>query len=321
MQLAGFAMDEERHRDAPLTLTRQRPVRTIGDHRVQTLLAPRRKEACRFDAFECRLTQRLAAILGHNVHAGEPLRCGAIDDRRLVAPAMHVAVRVLVLMQQRTGLIQRFDDLRIGLPYEHAAEQRQRRSVMTIAHHRIDDVGILHAVRFARQEVFHAVRRRRVHDAGTGIERHVIAEIHRRQTRITRIDVVQRMTEAQITQRAARCGRDDMAFQTVGLQALFHALGGENQQALRRIDEAVAEIRMQVERLVGGNRPRRGRPDHDHAVGLGKFFQPERFGDRRRIVERKAHVDRDVCFVFVFDFRFGQRRTAIEAPVHRLQPR
>ncbi len=35
--------------------------------------------------------------------------------------------------------------------------------------------------------------------------------------------------------------------------------------------------------------------------------------------KRETHVHRDVGFVLIFDFRFGKRRAAIEAPVHRLQ--
>ena len=37
------------------------------------------------------------------------------------------------------------------------------------------------------------------------------------------------------------------------------------------------------------------------------------------VVERKRDVDRDVVAVLVFDFRFGERAAAVEAPVHRLQ--
>ena len=68
-----------------------------------------------------------AVAAGHVVHAGEPLRRRAIDDRRLVPPAVHVAVRELLGVQQRADVAQLVDDLRIRLPDLQAAEERQAR--------------------------------------------------------------------------------------------------------------------------------------------------------------------------------------------------
>ena len=93
-----FLADEERHRHAPLALARQRPVRPVGDHAVQARLAPAGIELRRLDAAQRGRAQRLrglgAVVPRHVVHAGEPLRRRAKDDRRLVAPAVHVAVRL-----------------------------------------------------------------------------------------------------------------------------------------------------------------------------------------------------------------------------------
>ena len=115
------------------------------------------------------------------VHRREPLRGGAQDHRRLVAPAVHVAVGVLpVDREQRALLLDRLDDLRIRLPDRQAAEQRQRRRELAVAHHRREDLVVLHAVAPAGLEVLDAVGRRRVHDAGAGIERDVLAEVDRR---------------------------------------------------------------------------------------------------------------------------------------------
>jgi hypothetical protein len=51
VQLAAFFW-EERDRHAPVALTRDAPVRTVGDHRVQARLAPGRDELGVFDGFE-----------------------------------------------------------------------------------------------------------------------------------------------------------------------------------------------------------------------------------------------------------------------------
>jgi hypothetical protein len=96
VQLAAFLVQEERDRHAPVALTRDAPVRTVGDHRVQARLAPGRDELGVFDGFERALAQGVAGgwLL---VHADEPLRGGAVDQRGLVAPAVHVAVLMVVV--------------------------------------------------------------------------------------------------------------------------------------------------------------------------------------------------------------------------------
>ena len=72
------------------------------------------------------------------------------------------------------------DDLRIGVPDLQAAEKRQRGREHAVALDRIEDLVVRHAVCLARHEVLDAVGRRRVDDAGAGVERHVVAEIDRR---------------------------------------------------------------------------------------------------------------------------------------------
>jgi hypothetical protein len=52
---------------------------------------------------------------------------------------------------------------------------------------------------------------------------------------------------------------------------------------------------------------------------VGSLRQAEGGGQLFRFGEREADVDRRIALVLVFDFRFGQRRAAIEAPVDRLQ--
>src|SRR5213592_1582645 len=57
VQLARLAVQEKRHRHAPLALPRQRPVRAIGDHALQPCLAPGRKELGLLDAAQRRRAQ------------------------------------------------------------------------------------------------------------------------------------------------------------------------------------------------------------------------------------------------------------------------
>jgi hypothetical protein len=87
MQLAGLAMREQRQRHAPAALARDAPVGTAGDHAGDALLAPVGHPVHLAD-----LAQRGLAQAGL-LHADEPLRRGAEDHRRLVAPAVRIAVR------------------------------------------------------------------------------------------------------------------------------------------------------------------------------------------------------------------------------------
>ena len=169
-----------------------------------------------------------AVVAGNVVHAGEPLRRRAIDDRRLVPPAVHVAVRVLFGVEQRARLAQRLDDLRIRIPDLHAAEERQVGREHAVALHRIQDVVVLHAVAAARLEVVDAVRRRRMDDAGALLERHELAEIDGRRA------IVERMPEREVLERRALRRRDDVAFALVALEAGVDQILGEDRGRRRR---------------------------------------------------------------------------------------
>ncbi len=75
---------------------------------------------------------------------------------------------------------------------------------------------------------------------------------------------------------------------------------------------------MHVQCLVGRNGPGRGGPDHD-AGRLGQIRQTERSSQLVGILDFEGDVDGIGFLVLIFDLRLGQRRTAVEAPVHRLQ--
>ena len=76
---------------------------------------------------------------------------------------------------------------------------------------------------------------------------------------------------------------------------------------------------MDIQRLVRRNRPGRGGPDYDPARLRWEFRQTESLRELVGLGEWKSDIDRNVLLVRVFDFSLGQRRTAVEAPVHRLQ--
>src|SRR5476651_35004 len=173
VQLAAFLVQEERDRHAPVALAGDAPVRAVGNHRVQARLAPGRDELGVFDRFDRALAQGFAAGRLF-VHADKPLRGGAVDQRGLVAPAVHVAVGDGFGVQQRTDFSQLVDDRRVGLEDELATEELQGRRVHAVALHWVDDVVVDQAVLLADHEVVYAIGRRAVNHTGAGAQFNVL---------------------------------------------------------------------------------------------------------------------------------------------------
>ena len=178
MQLTAFLVQEEGDRHTPVALARDAPVRPVGDHRVQPRLAPAGVELGGLDRTQCALAQGGAVSRGL-VHADEPLRRRPIDERGLVAPAVHVAVDDLVVRQQRADLGELVDDRRVRLPDVHAAEEGQVGHVLPAAHHQRQDLLVAAAIGMPCAEVLDAMRGRGVHDAGAGVDADVIGEVDR----------------------------------------------------------------------------------------------------------------------------------------------
>jgi hypothetical protein len=84
------------------------------------------------------------------------------------------------------------------------------------------------------------------------------------------------------------------------------------------LHERVVELGVEVERLVRGDGPGRGGPDH-RVGGLRERSNAERRGELVGLGAFEAHVQRGALFVLVFDFELGQRRAAVEAPIDGLQ--
>ena len=66
-----------------------------------------------------------------------------------MAPAVHVAVAKLHLLNERTHFNHFLNNQRVGFPDVQAAEEGQGIRIHAVAHHGVDDVGVFHAVGFA----------------------------------------------------------------------------------------------------------------------------------------------------------------------------
>ena len=150
---------------------------------------------------------------------------------------------------------------------------------------------------------------------GPGIERHVVPEVYRR------IAVVERMAEADQSECLAARLRQRRAREAPAGEARLLALARQQQQPALGIDQVVAEIRVQIERLIRRNRPRRRGPDRGRDRLVRQRGDPESPGQLCAFVvaQRKRDVHRKVDLVEILDLGLGQRRAAIEAPVDRLE--
>src|ERR1700741_466432 len=100
---AGIAIkNDDGH--APETLTRNAPVRALFDHFVHAVFAPGGKPFHLMDFLERFLAKSFLVAVGGLVHLDEPLLSGAEDDRIVTAPAMGVAVPVIVVAEKRAAV-------------------------------------------------------------------------------------------------------------------------------------------------------------------------------------------------------------------------
>ncbi len=231
VQLLGLFVHKQRHRHAPCTLTRDTPVRTVGDHRLNARLAPVWNPLHRTYLFQ-RL--RAQAFL---IHADKPLRRGTEDDWRFVAPAVWIAVMQFFNVQQCAFLTQQLNDHVVGLKDVNAIQTRPgARQECAI---RANRVSGFNAIFLADHIVIRAVAWRGMYRTGTGIQRYVFAQHHRR------VVIQERMLERHQLQCSACGGTQYRPF--ADARALHHALNQifrQNQRAAFDLQQLIFKFRM-----------------------------------------------------------------------------
>ena len=271
VQLAAVFVQEEGQGHAPAALARDAPVGPASDHVAQAGFAVFGVKRRFFNRIQGQLTQRFGRfVFGEHaialVHADKPLGCGAVNHRGFVAPAMWVAVGDIKGTHQATRLAQGLDDDRTGFPDVLAAKQGQLGFIRTVALHRVQDIVIGHAMRDAGVEIFYAISRGGVNQAGAVVCGGVVGQIDRAQAVIARVHMGQGVLKVQTAQVFAHRGGHDGAGELVTLHALFNQTLGQHQKAALGVHQRVGQLRVQVECLVGGNRPGGGGPDDGKGV-------------------------------------------------------
>ena len=328
MQFTGDAMSKQRNGHAPSTLARDTPVRAIGDHGRDAVLAPSRRPSHLLDALERTSTQALL------LHADEPLRGSPKNQGCLMAPAVRVAMVVGRVRQQPASLTKQFDNTRVR--FEHLLARHIQRAFdeAAIASHRV-----VHwqAVLLPYLEVFHAVARCGVHAARARVERYMVAKNDRHHTLEERVVELQafklcaRGAREHFGQRWFFC-RDELALDILGcsselardflrraaIDAAQQFFRHHDQPAIREACQHIGQLRTQRHGLACGQRPRRGGPDDD-ASASHRSGQTEALREIRTIHHRIQHIDGGAGAVFVFHFGFGQRTAAIQTPMNGLE--
>ena len=310
-RLAAGALHEHGDRHAPGALAADAPVRTGGDHAADAVAALVGHEIGVGDGLE-----RLGADVLRPVHADEPLRGGAEDQRRLAAPGMRVGMRKLATGEQAAGLDQRGTD-RVGrLVDVDAGEMRHPGVESAVLAHRF---GHFQALFAAEVEILLAVARGDVDEAGAGLGGDVVGQEHRH------VVVVAAAAHRVGADGAGEVGALDQLQHVVGFhlrrlaelrqqgQRHQHQLARPGQRALGGAVQAhqrIVELRPAGDGAVAGHGPGGGGPDH-HAGAL----QPlDRAGDHR-----EAHGDGGAGVVVVLDLGLGQRGFLHRGPHHRAQ--
>ncbi len=308
--LAGLT-GEGRDRHAPRPLARDAPVRPVGEHVVDALLAPGRCPLHALDRLQRLRPQGAAAGRGgFAIHGDEPLRRGQEDHRVVAAPAVRIAVAELRAMPEPGALVQRFLDLRVGGPDLQAGEQQH---VVGVVAARADRGVDVQAVADAGRVIVRAVAGRGVDDAGAGLERDVVGEHADRRA------VVERVLERQPIEHLALHHDDRIAERLAGgLADRPGQLGGEDHDPSVEFVGAVVEVGMEGDRQVGRDGPGRRRPDQDRRLAAGERRDARREIPSGRRRQGELDVDRRRGVVLVLDLGLGQRGAAVRAPVHRL---
>ena len=295
--LAAVLAVEGRYRNAPRALAADAPVGAVAHHVRDAVLAPVGYPFYFVDALE-----RLVAEFRDG---DEPLVRGAEDDRLLAAPAVRVGVRDFQLSEQAARFFEKLEDLLLALGERHAAENRRVGVIMSSRVHGVVD---LYAVADARLIVVASVAGGGVDASGTGVERDVVGEHERNGSVVERVLRERKLKLLPLADEDRLAELKPGSLLDLGLEA-----DGDEVDLAAALVEAVVVARMNGDRHRGGKRPRRRRPDYDVDVLSGELGE-----DLRGVGVLVSDEDRGRSLVSVLDFRRGERRLAVGAPVDRL---
>ena len=173
---------------------------------------------------------------------------------------------------------------------------------------RVYGVVDLYAVADARLIVVASVAGGGVDASGTGVERDIVGEHERNGSVVERVLRERKLKLLPLADEDRLAELEAGSLLDLGLEA-----DGDEVDLAAALVEAVVVARMDRDRHRGGKRPRRRRPDYDVDILSGELGE-----DLRCVGVLVGDEDRGRSLVSVLDFRRGERRLAVGAPVDRL---
>ena len=304
--------------NAPIALAGDAPVRTALHHGPDALHGMRRVERDLRELVERLLAQRVA-IVERFVHRDEPLARRAEDDRLLAAPAVRIAVVDVLVEDERAALAQPLDDLRVGLVDLHAGPGAARAHLVALVEATVVVNGHDHGnvELHADEVVVDAMAGSAMDDSGAVVQSDVVSVDELALDALITEDGLLVLVACQLdTGHAPRLAVGaahelDLAVAEL-LGILLHERACHDLRLAVMDDRDVIGLGMQDDDVVGGQGPGGGGPDVDPELA---FPGLEACWHRRHL---EANEDGGADLIAVLDFRLGERRVAVRAPVDRL---
>src|SRR5205085_951990 len=261
---------------------------------------------------------------GMLVHRDEPLRGGAEDDLGLGPPAVRIAVlEVGGGGEQSPGLAQVRADRavrRVELRVDDAALAAEPRPILAILPVAGDREDGIDAVRLAEQEIVLAMVRRHVDEPGARIGGDEIAGEERPRLGEEAAEMVHRVAGDGAGEVGAFEGGDHAApwlrlcerrywIEYLSFPEFILKVGCDDNVTLFRPYQNIFDLRPIGDRLVDGDRPRRGRPDYRMCA--------DQLRDRA-FDDLESHVDLGGRDVLIFHLGLGEGGLFDRRPHHRL---
>ena len=317
-RFATVLAGESGNRNAPVALTGDAPVGTALHHRPDALHGMGRVECDLRELLERLLAQR-AAVVERFVHRDEPLARGAEDDRLLAAPAVRIAVVDVLMEDKRAALAQPLDDLRVGLVDLHTGPGAARAHLVALVEAAVVVNGHDHGnvELHADEVVVDAVPGSTMDDASAVVQGDVIGVDELALNALIAEDGLLVLVVCQLdaghAPRLAVGAAHKLDLAVAELRAVLLHEGACHDLDLVVVDDRdIVGLGMQDDDVVSGQGPGGGGPDIDPELAF-PGFKPSR---HRRHLE--ADKDSRADLVAVLDFRLGERRVAVRAPMNRL---
>ena len=298
--LAAVRADPDRQRRAPVAVAREAPVLHVLEPVAEAALADGLRDPV--DG----VVVRDELVLDRR-HLDEPRRERVVEERRVAAPAVRIAMRELRRLEELALLLEILEDQRVGLLDKDARPVRVLRELALA----VDEIHEAHAVFHADAVIVLTEGRRHVDDARAVLRRDVVVAEHDERF-LARLHLADGIGIERLVLPAlellALAAREHRALARHVLEHFVDERLGEDVFLLPDLHLHIVDLRIHAEREVRRQRPGRRRPGEIAGIRLALHAEL----DHRRAL-------RDVL-VALRDLVRGERRAAARAVRDDLVP-